>query len=218
MSLRWEFITEEHSPYISQVFSLYDEIFPIEVREPHHVFRNGLHGEAAKYYYFLVGIEEDHVVSFATAHYLPDVNTGFIVYLATSPTVQQRGLGSLTLEVMENKLQEAAKKAGNHSLRALALETERAEDAHTVEERVDSDKRQRFFKKHGYKKATECAYVQPPLYPGGQPVPLYLLLKTQHALSSVQEIVASMYRYKYETVNEIDSKVLQALLAGNACK
>lgn len=215
MTIRWGEITDDYLINLENALKLYDQTFPIEVREPHEVFMQGLHYAKNSFpnnFRFLVGFEKDELVSFATAHYLAEVNSGFIVYLVTNPHVRSKGVGAKTLVKLEKLLNEDAVLAGNASLRTTILETETEEMAHSEAEKADCIKRKRFYERNGYKQYGEIAYVQPPLHDVGGSVPLNLFLKDFQKGEQTQEeikgIIRAMYQEKYYEVNRIEKKFL----------
>ncbi|MGM0878478.1 MAG: hypothetical protein ACQEWV_28220 [Bacillota bacterium] len=69
MTIKWVEITEENLFNLEMVIELYDQSFPIEVREPHNIFLRSLQyakNRRPNNYHFLIGIEGDQLVSFAT--------------------------------------------------------------------------------------------------------------------------------------------------------
>jgi GNAT superfamily N-acetyltransferase len=213
MTIRWGEITDDHLINLENALKLYNQTFPIEVREPHEVFMQGLHYAKNSYpnnFRFLVGFEKDELVSFATGHYLAEVNSGFIVYLVTSPSMRKMGVGARTLAKLESLLTEDAILAGNDSLGTIILETE--EMVHTEGEKADCIKRKRFYERNGYKQYVEIAYIQPPLHDVGSSVPLNLYLKDfqkgKRMQDEIKEIIRTMYYEKYYKVNRIEKKVL----------
>ncbi|MGG4489084.1 GNAT family N-acetyltransferase [Metabacillus idriensis] len=219
MKITWKEITDKHSNHLDEVFNLYNKTFPFEVREPASTFLKGMayaENEKLNTFRLIAGFEGENMVSFATGHYLADVNSGFIVYIVTNPSVRSKGLGAITLTKIEELLKEDAIAAGNSSLRSLILETETEEMAHTAEEKEDCMKRKRFFERNGYIQFEEMNYLQPPLHTGDSPVPLNLYLKTlkkaEISAYEVKEIVRAVYKEKYEKVNEIDKSVLTGCL------
>ncbi|MFY0758636.1 GNAT family N-acetyltransferase [Metabacillus dongyingensis] len=219
MEIRWEEITGNHLDHLDEVFKLYNNTFPFEVRETDTIFLKSLaYAEKEKHnnFRFIAGFEGEELVSFATGHYLADVNSGFIVYIVTNPAVRSKGLGAKTLFKMEQLLKEDAIRAGNLSLESLILETETEEMAHTAEEKEDCVKRKTFFERNDYKLLEGIHYLQPPLHPGDNSIRLNLYLKTlkESVITSeeVKEIIRAMYKEKYEKVNEIEKSILNHCL------
>ncbi len=209
-------MTIDHLHHYEKVLPLYDSVFPIEVREPHEVFIKGLHyakNQKPNSFRFLVGLDGEHLVSFATGHYLEEVNAGFIVYIATNPKLRGNGLGSKTLLKMEEVLNQDAKTAGNRNLETIILETETQDMVHTREEKENCIKRNQFFEKNHYKKVRKINYLQPPLHKGHGPVPLNLFIKglqtNEYSIETIKKIIHAIYKEKYYLVNGIDEQVLQ---------
>lgn len=126
MNIRWDEITQDNLRHMDGVLNLYDLVFPLVVREPHTIFFNGLHYaqlQKPNTFRFLIGFEGEQLISFATGHYLEEVNTGFIVYIATNPHTRSKGIGSKTLAKMEELFIDDAIAAGHSSLNVIILET-----------------------------------------------------------------------------------------------
>ncbi|MBQ6449040.1 GNAT family N-acetyltransferase [Cytobacillus oceanisediminis] len=216
MTIRWEEITYDNLTNIEKVFEIYDEAFPIEVREPQDIFYQSLDYAKTRLpngFRFLVGYEGEQLVSFATGHYFAEANIGFIVYIATNPLIRSKGLGTKTLVKIEELLNEDAISAGNVSLRATILETEKQEIVHNEAEKEDCIKRNRFFERNGYKKIDEIQYIQPPLNNGDSNVPLNLFInKNDVSKEEIIKYIQIIYKEKYCFVNRIDKQVLKSCL------
>ncbi|AZB41712.1 GNAT family N-acetyltransferase [Bacillus sp. FJAT-42376] len=214
MTVSWKEITLHNQEGFAEAMAMYDQAFPIEIREPHDVFQNSMRTGS---YRFLLGMEGEEILSFATGHYLKEVNAGFIVYLLANPLVRSRGIGTQTLLKLEEWLEEDARSAGCDSIEAIILKTEKLELVHTEEEKEDCVKRTRFYNKNGYQEAKGIRYIQPPLFQGQIPVPLNLYVKNhQQTLPSrerIAEYVQAMYRGKYSLANGVDQAILSDLLA-----
>jgi hypothetical protein len=219
MTIRWEEITPNDLTSLEKVLKLYDLSFPIEVREPHHIFIRSLEYVKTSFpnqFRLLVGFEGDGLVSFATGHYLAEVNSGFIVYIATDPLQHSKGLGSKTLLKIEELLNKDAQLAGNDLIGAFILETEKEEFAHSIVEKENCMRRSLFFQKNHYQYYEEVEYLQPPLHEEGESIPLNLFIKNIQSdrmkIEEVNEIIRSIYKEKYYNVNGIDKNILNRCL------
>ncbi|MEW9052520.1 MAG: GNAT family N-acetyltransferase [Neobacillus sp.] len=219
MTIIWSEIKEENATELRTVMKLYDQSFPIDVREPHEIFHRSIKYSRERYpnnFRFLIGKEDDQLVSFATGHYLADDNVGFIVYIATNPLARNSGLGSKTLVKLEELLNEDARSAGHSSLRAIFLETETEDLVHTEQEKADCEKRNRFFDRNSYKKYEEISYLQPPLHEGMDEVPLNLFIKNvqkdELMKQEIQHAIQAIYREKYINVNNINKEMIHHCL------
>lgn len=218
MAIRWGEIRYENDIHLEKVFDLFDQTFPIEVRESHNIFLKSLQYARKRKpnnYRFLIGLEDDRLVSFATGHYLSDVNSGFIVYLVTNPLERSKGLGAKTLLKLEELLNKDAILAGNTSIKAIILETEKQEMVHTEGEKEYCIKRHKFFDRNHYKLFEKIDYLQPPLL-GESIIPLHLFIKNvqtdELTKNEVSEVIRAIYKEKYYLVNEIDKNVLNSCL------
>jgi hypothetical protein len=215
VGINWIEISDDNLYYLEKVFELYDQSFPLEVREPHDVFLQSLQYGTKAYpnnFHLLIGLDGEELVSFATGHYLAAVNTGFVVYIVTNPLFRGKGTGTKTLLKIEELLNIDASLAGNSSLKAMILETESLINAVDVVEREECLKRNRFFQKNNYNQYLEWEYVQPPLHNDDKSIPLNLLMKVQHNVElskkEVRNIIHSIYHEKYYIVNKIDQEIL----------
>lgn len=211
MNIRWNDLTSDENAYLDDVLDLYNRTFPHQVREPHHLFMKGLQ-IPKNHFHILIGLDGEKLVSFATGHYLEDVNTGFIVYIAINSSTRNIGLGSETLAQLENRFTIDAASTGNGSLRAIVLETEKLESAHSEIEREECLHRTRFFEKNDFLKTNDIIYLQPPLHDGEMAVPLNLFINEKLTKDEIHKIILSIYREKYSKVNGIHKDILNYCL------
>lgn len=219
MLVRWDEIRVGQEDKLEEIFALYDQSFPYDVREPHEILLCGLEYpkfNAPNQFHLLAGYVGDRLLAFAAFHYLAEVNTGFIVYLATSPESRGLGIGTKALEKIEAILESDALQAGNAALATIVLETEQPEFVFTKWEKEDCIKRNRFYERNGYVKRKEIPYLQPPLHKGEEGIPLVLCVKTLRNIEMTPEkmraIIESIYHEKYDLVNGISKQVLQNCL------
>lgn len=208
-SSEWVEMTDDDVTKLESVLELYEKTFPIDVREPDNIFLKGLKYAKSSFpnnFHLLVGMKAGQVVSFATGHYLADVNSGFIVYIATNLLARRKGLGSKTMQKIEELLIEDAKIAGHSTLSALILEAEKE----------DCTLRQYFFEKNKFKLYESIDYLQPPLHGSGKGIPLNLFIKNdwvdELTKEEVSKIIRAMYCEKYYLVNGIDIHILEQCL------
>lgn len=218
MAIEWNEITHLEDGLLKETLTLYHSCFPEYVREDHTVFYESIK-QREKYkpnhFHFLVGKSDNKVICFATAHYLAEVNSGYIVYIAADPQERGKGLGKQTLLKIEELLSIDAKNAGHPSLLGIFLETEREIDAENEEEYKENINRLQFFNHNGFSPIKDYPYVQPPLYHGQTPVPLYLVFKplTEVKELNYQQIVRAIYYEKYYKMNKIHLSILEDCMA-----
>ncbi|UGB33225.1 GNAT family N-acetyltransferase [Metabacillus sp. B2-18] len=217
MTIKWVEITEENLDHYESAMKLYDQSFPIEVREPHQTFFRSLqYTKRPSNYHFLVGLEGNQLVSFATGHYFSEINGGFIVYIVTNPAIRNKGLGSKTLLKIEELLNKDAIEAGNSTIKAIFLETETPEMVHTEEEKQDCFKRYQFFSRNGYEKCDEILYLQPALHDEVGDIPLDLFIKNldinKLSKDEIKKAITTIYKEKYQLVNGINESIINNCL------
>lgn len=222
MEIKWKEITSENQHFLETVNKFYDQIFPLNVREPHQLFVKSLTQamNGRNNYHLLAGFDGEQLVSFVAGHYFSTVNSGYIVYIATDPYVRGRGIGMQTLQAIEHLLINDAYSAGYSNLGAIILETEKADLALNDKSKRDCMKRNHFYEKNQFELCEGISYVQPPLYPGEQPVPLNLFVKNfqeERNVNQIKELIKAIYREKYERINGIDKIVLEDCLASMGC-
>ncbi|MCM3163210.1 GNAT family N-acetyltransferase [Metabacillus litoralis] len=217
MTINWVEITEESLEHYESAMKLYDQAFPIEVREPHQTFLRGLqYTKRPNNYHFLVGLKGNQLASFATGHYFAKINAGFIVYIVTNPEIRNKGLGSKTLLKIEELLNKDALLAGNSTMKAIFLETETPEMVHTEKEKQDCLKRYQFFSRNGYEKCDEIPYLQPALHDEMGDIPLDLFIKNldinKRSKDEIKNAIVTIYKEKYQLVNGIDKSIIDNCL------
>ncbi len=215
MSIEWKELDQHNcEELLTEALHLYDLSFPEEVRESHDLFSRSIAlSSSENKYHFLVGLEDGKVISLATAHYFAKANFGYIVYLAAHPDKRGTGIGKKTIQEMQRRLDLDAKAQGYASLAAVVLESEKETMAHDEEEYATNLKRLRFFAGLGFRIA-DVDYVQPPLFHGQTPVPLYLQINIldETAPLTPEEIIRILYKEKYSKVNQVSSKELELCL------
>lgn len=222
MEIKWKEITCDNQHFLETVKKFYDQVFTLNVREPHQLFLKSLIQATTgrNNYHLLAGFDGEQLVSFAAGHYFTDVNSGYIVYIATEPYVRGRGIGMQTLQAFEHLLINDAYSAGYANLGAIILETEKADLALDDMSKRDCMKRNHFYEKNQFELCEGISYVQPPLHPGEQPVPLNLFVKNlqnKQSVNQIKELIKVMYREKYERINGIDKLVLEDCLTFMGC-
>ncbi|WP_455660688.1 N-acetyltransferase family protein [Pradoshia sp.] len=215
MSIEWkELDLHNCEELLTEALHLYDLSFPEEVRESHDLFSRSIAlSSSENKYHFLVGLEDGKIISLATAHYFAKANFGYIVYLAVHPDKRGTGIGKKTIQEMQRRLDLDAKAHGYVSLAAVVLESEKETTAHDEEEYAINLKRLKFFAGLGFRIA-DVNYVQPPLFRGQTPVPLYLQINVLNETSALtpEEIIHVIYTEKYNMVNQVSSKELDLCL------
>ncbi|CAL26960.1 hypothetical protein [Staphylococcus carnosus] len=88
--MEFKLIKKTSDPLYEAALNLYDNYQFGNVMQQHHVFKQSLENKRTKNdYVFLVGLDNDKVVSLATAHYEATTNAAFIIYLVAVDTPER---------------------------------------------------------------------------------------------------------------------------------
>ncbi|PTH75399.1 hypothetical protein [Staphylococcus agnetis] len=191
-----------------------DKLDPL-VTEDESVFVQSLKTEKTHNdYVLLVGIEDNRVVSFATAHYEATTNTGFIVYLIAEPGAQQETYLAMMLEEVEKGINRLSNQLHGRDVNFFMFESTLENPDVDAETAEDIAFRRHFLTHHGYEKQTQIPYIQPSLDRKGKPVPLDLYIKANIPLTKdiYGTSVKSCYILKYVFANRIPRRVIYPLL------
>ncbi|EII6305152.1 hypothetical protein LG932_000627 [Staphylococcus pseudintermedius] len=208
-------IQSTQDPWYVPALAFYmDKLDPL-VTEDESVFEQSLKTEKTQYdFVFLVGIENDEVVSFATAHYEATTNVGFLVYLVSEHGDNCEQYLKATLEQIEKDVNQISNQLHGRDVNFFMFEsTFESPDVDTE----TADKiafRRRFLAQHGYEKQSDITYLQPSLNRNGKPVPMELYIKANIPLTKdiYGTSIKSAYIIKYVFANRIPRHVIYPLL------
>lgn len=101
--MEFKTITSANDPYFNEAIQIYDSKLDISLTEDSHIFKQSLeNNKTEKDYAFIVGVENDEVVSMASAHYEATTNSAFLIYLITKNKDNHDEVMSKTLEKLKN--------------------------------------------------------------------------------------------------------------------
>ncbi len=101
--MEFKIIESAKDPLFSEALKLYDNKLDIGLDEDSKIFKRSLENNKTENdYAFIVGIENQTVVSLATAHYEATTNSAFLIYLIAKESPNHDERMSLTLEAIEN--------------------------------------------------------------------------------------------------------------------
>ncbi|MCA1595791.1 MAG: hypothetical protein LC772_05150 [Chloroflexi bacterium] len=189
-------------------WSLYDASFPDCERESPEVILASLRSGMG---FALRARNDDETAALAAAHLLLDPAAVFLVYLATAPAEQGRGIGGWMLE---QAWLEGQRRLQSRGLRAQGMvwEVEDPALARTEEDRLERERRLQFFERRGGLLLPHH-YEQPPVN-GIEPVPLRLMVRRGSASDTLDSaaLIRAIYTEKYGAVNGISGEMLGQLI------
>jgi GNAT superfamily N-acetyltransferase len=214
----WREVQSESDPVLADWLAMYERSFPNEVRLPREVVTAQI-AEAGRtprgedVLHVAAAMEGDAVVGGANFTYLGRSNVGLLSYIFTAPERRGRGVGGWIYRQVTTVLRADAARRGR-SLEGVLLEVER-DDLATGPEREERVRRLRFFAGAGARVVTGVDYLQPPLHPGEEPLPMHLMFDPAGAgrpAPSCGEVLAwvdDIYRVIYGDGAGLDEHVLQ---------
>jgi hypothetical protein len=190
-------------------WAIYRASFPDTEREPERVLIDAV---ATGRSMAIEARQDDAIVGIAATTLLREPPAVFLSYIAAAPGVQGHGVGGALLGYAWSAGARVLAESG-HGGACLVCEVEKPALADGSEELARRVRRVRFFCRHGGI-VLPRAYYQPPLA-GTAALPLHLIYfdraQREPEAERQDELVRAIYRERYEKINKVDRKVLDAL-------
>jgi len=196
-------VTGERSRELGAVLGMYEREFPRGQRETRASVRRWLHAKAAgrlepNDYHILVATArgDGRVAAFAFFHYLADINSGFLGYMAVRRTLRNHGIGRWLFGQVKLRLGEDATQRGFGVPEGVFMELE-VEDA-----TPEVDARLRFWQRVDAL-PLRLQWQYPRLQRGAAPAEMYLAFCPMRGAGRripaerVRRAVVSIYRHVY---------------------
>ena len=195
----------------SDFWQLYDSSFPASEREPRAVILETIRRGDGLTLRARLG---KGTVALAITHLLRNPPALFLVYLAVTPELRSRHLGS---RLFEEVWRLSRKKYVEGSLEPLGVvwEVDITERAATEQDRLQGYRRLQFFTRLGGRVLSQ-RYFQPPV-DGVEPVEMSLMFRPAQGsvlpdARTCAALVRALYYEKYQQANGISPAVLNELL------
>lgn len=208
-------ITSANDPYFNEALQIYDSKLDISLTEDSHIFKQSLeNNKTEKDYAFIVGVENDEVVSMASAHYEATTNSAFLIYLITKNKDNHDEVMSKTLEKIEEQLNVLSNDIHDRDINFIMMEVPR--EPLTTDEETNKvlERRRQFLYEHQFEKQTEINYIHPNYTNDEDPKEIDLFIKANILLSKdiYGTSVKSNYILKYVFANRISRDIIYPLL------
>ncbi|MBL3398683.1 hypothetical protein I6I27_05880 [Staphylococcus pasteuri] len=208
-------ITSANDPYFNEALQIYDSKLDISLTEDSHIFKQSLeNNKTEKDYAFIVGVENDEVVSMASAHYEATTNSAFLIYLITKNKDNHDEVMSKTLEKIEEQLNVLSNDIHDRDINFIMMEVPR--EPLTTDEETNKvlERRRQFLYEHQFEKQTEIDYIHPNYTNDEDPKEIDLFIKANILLSKdiYGTSVKSNYILKYVFANRISRDIIYPLL------
>ncbi|MFU0768790.1 hypothetical protein [Staphylococcus pasteuri] len=213
--MEFKTITSANDPYFNEALQIYDSKLDISLTEDSHIFKQSLeNNKTEKDYAFIVGVENDEVISMASAHYEATTNSAFLIYLITKNKDNHDEVMSKTLEKIEEQLNVLSNDIHERDINFIMMEVPR--EPLTTDEETNKvlERRRQFLYEHQFEKQTEIDYIHPNYTNDEDPKEIDLFIKANILLSKdiYGTSVKSNYILKYVFANRISRDIIYPLL------
>ncbi len=177
--LTWRNVESESDPALAKWLAMYERSLPREVLVPREVITAQVNAAArvrveGDVLHVAAALDADAIVGGAMFTFLSRSSLGFLSYIFIGPEMRGRGVGAWVYRQLTGVLGSDATVRGQ-SLQGVICEVEREDLAATPRELEERVARLRFFARVGARIVTGINYLQPPLHPEEEPLPMYLM-------------------------------------------
>lgn len=218
--MEFKIVKTVQDPLFDEALNLYDGKLDVSIKEGEKIFRQSLENKYTQHdYIFLVGIDNNSVVSIATAHYEATTNSAFLIYLLAENNGNRDITITLTLEEMEKELNKLSNQLHAHDINFIMLEVDQEIDE---DESIDDEKtivlnkRRRLLMEYGFEQQHDIDYIAPrqPIKNNFEEQPMVLFIKSNIELTKdiYGTSIKSNYILKYVFANKISRHIIYPML------
>ncbi|MCD8879075.1 hypothetical protein [Staphylococcus kloosii] len=218
--MEFKIVKTVQDPLFEEALNLYDGKLDVSLKEGEKIFRQSLENKYTKHdYIFLVGIDNDSIVSIATAHYEATTNSAFLIYLLAENNGNRDITIRLTLEEMEKELNKLSNQLHVHDINFIMLEVDQEIDEDELEDNEKTivlNKRRRLLMEYGFEQQNDIDYIAPrqPIKNNFEKQPMDLFIKSNIELTKdiYGTSIKSNYILKYVFANKISRHIIYPML------
>lgn len=218
--MEFKIVETVQDPLFEEALNLYDGKLDVSLKEGETIFRQSLENKYTKDdYIFLIGLENNKVVSIATAHYEATTNSAFLIYLLAENNGNRDESIKLTLEAIEKELNKLSNQLHAHDINFIMLEVDKEsedDEAQNKEKTIVLNKRRRYLLEYGFEKQDEIDYIAPrqPIKNTFENLPMDLFIKSNIELTKdiYGASIKSNYILKYVFANKISRHIIYPML------
>ncbi|MDT3960068.1 hypothetical protein [Staphylococcus kloosii] len=218
--MEFKIVKTVQDPLFEEALNLYDGKLDVSLKEGEKIFRQSLENKYTKHdYIFLVGIDNDSIVSIATAHYEATTNSAFLIYLLAENNGNRDITIRLTLEEMEKELNKLSNQLHAHDVNFIMLEVDQEiEEAESEdnEKTIVLNKRRRLLMEYGFEQQNDIDYIAPrqPIKNNFEEQSMDLFIKSNIELTKdiYGTSIKSNYILKYVFANKISRHIIYPML------
>lgn len=213
--MEFKTIQSAKDPLFEKALQLYDAKLDISLSEDSSIFKRSLENNKTENdYAFVVGVENNQVVSLATAHYEATTNAAFLIYLIAQDGPNHDELITLTLQEVEKQLNHLSKEVHDRNINFIMFEVPK--ESSMIDETTDEvlEHRRQFLYEHEFEKQEEIDYIHPNYVINEESEKVDLFIKSNIELTKdiYGTSVKSNYILKYVFANGISRDIIYPLL------
>ena len=199
--MEFKVIESAKDPLFSEALKLYDNKLDIGLDEDSKIFKRSLENNKTENdYAFIVGIENQTVVSLATAHYEATTNSAFLIYLIA----------------IEKQLNLLSQEVHNRDINFIMLEVPKEPSTVDIDDKLRNalEHRRQFLFENQFEKQDDIDYIHPNQNQKETPQKVDLFIKANIELTKdiYGTSVKSNYILKYVFANGISREIIYPLL------
>ncbi|SUJ96907.1 hypothetical protein [Staphylococcus aureus] len=199
--------------HYNEALKLYDTKLNLSLTEDKRIIKRSLENNKTENdYVFIVGLENDVVVSLATAHYEATTNSAFLIYLFAKDLPNHDELMTQTLHQIEHELNLLSNLVHSRSINFLMMEVPKEPADLTQNNGLIIEHRRQFLYEHQFERQTEIDYIHPTNDGHTKKVDLFLKKNIKLTKDIYGTSVKSNYILKYVFANGIAREIIYALL------
>lgn len=211
--MEFKTIQSVKDPHYNEALQLYDTKLNLSLTEDKRIIKHSLENNKTENdYVFIVGLENDAVVSLATAHYEATTNAAFLIYLFAKDLPNHDELMTQTLHQIEHELNVLSNIVHSRDINFLMMEVPKEPADLTKENGLIIEHRRQFLYEHQFERQTEIDYIHPSNDGHAKKVDLFLKKNIKLTKDIYGTSVKSNYILKYVFANGISRNIIYALL------
>ncbi|API78439.1 hypothetical protein [Staphylococcus argenteus] len=211
--MEFKTIQSVKDPHYNEALQLYDTKLNLSLTEDKRMIKHSLENNKTENdYVFIVGLENDAVVSLATAHYEATTNAAFLIYLFAKDLPNHDELMTQTLHQIEHELNVLSNIVHSRDINFLMMEVPKEPADLTKENGLIIEHRRQFLYEHQFERQTEIDYIHPSNDGHAKKVDLFLKKNIKLTKDIYGTSVKSNYILKYVFANGISRDIIYALL------
>ncbi|HDY9572277.1 TPA: hypothetical protein RRN35_002386 [Staphylococcus argenteus] len=211
--MEFKTIQSVKDPHYNEALQLYDTKLNLSLTEDKRMIKHSLENNKTENdYVFIVGLENDAVVSLATAHYEATTNAAFLIYLFAKDLPNHDELMTQTLHQIEHELNVLSNIVHSRDINFLMMEVPKEPADLTKKNGLIIEHRRQFLYEHQFERQTEIDYIHPSNDGHAKKVDLFLKKNIKLTKDIYGTSVKSNYILKYVFANGISRDIIYALL------